>query len=116
MGTRFPAPYRVTNDLGMPGTCNVQTGKVLAKPGWLVTRLQGGAGWEGLGRELTCPEPVLSSHGVRAGLVLVLALVLASFGLRGLPAQVWRKEIPKWEVLCSFVYTFVKETIRNSCI
>lgn len=116
MGTRFPVPYRVTNDLGLVGTCNVQTGRVLAKPGWLVTRLQGGAGWEGLGRELTCPEPVLPSHGVRAGLVLVLVLVLASSGLCSLPAQAGREEIPRCEVLCSFVYSFVKETIRNSCI
>lgn len=50
VGIRFPAPYKVTNRLGLPETCRVQSGKVLAKPGWLVTKFRVGLvgrGWGG---------------------------------------------------------------------
>ena len=50
VGTRFPAPYGMTNHLGLPGTRSAQTGKVLVKPGWLVTKLSGVAAWEEGGR------------------------------------------------------------------
>lgn len=58
------------------------------------------------GKALTCPRPVPHSQGVRASLVLVLALVLASSQLPGSPSQDGREEYPRWEVfVCLYIFS-----------